>query len=355
MGTNLAALETQQNDIVTISSSPLCDDVIGSSEELRKVLALATRVANSDANVLISGETGTGKELIAKAIHKRSSRASRPFVAINCGAIPQDLVASELFGNEKGAFTGAIQRRAGRFEMADGGTIFLDEVGELPLDTQVILLRVLQERAFERVGGGRPIPSNVRVLAATNRNLRRQTAMGAFRQDLFYRLNVFPIHLPPLRDRIGDIPILIDHLVRHYASRCGKQIRGVTGQSLRLLQSHSWPGNIRELQNVIERAVILCDDGKLSIEREWLAPDHVTEPSTPVDSGKWEIEPDRTEPITTTLLNSERSRIESALRVSRGVVAGSRGAAAQLGVPRTTLESRISALGIRKYAFKQPD
>ena len=351
--TSFATAATQQRSVMIIPSPSLCDDVIGSSEALRKVLALATRVATSDANVLISGETGTGKELIAQAIHKRSARASRPFVAINCGAIPPALLASELFGHERGAFTGAIQRRAGRFEMAEGGTIFLDEVGELPLETQVVLLRVLQEREFERVGGGHPIPANVRVVAATNRNLKRQTVAGTFRQDLFYRLNVFPIHLPPLRERAGDIPILVEHLVQRYASSFGKGIKGVSGQSLHLLRSYNWPGNVRELQNVIERAVILCDGDTLTIEEDWLIPESSIEfVSTSLNSENSVIPSDRIIPITNALKDSERSMIESALRVSRGIVSGPNGAAAQLGVPRTTLEARIAALGLNKYGFK---
>ncbi|MEI9976090.1 MAG: sigma-54 dependent transcriptional regulator [Ignavibacteriota bacterium] len=257
--TSFATAPARQRNVVTIAGSSSFDEVVGSAEPLRKVLALAARVAPSDATVLIGGETGTGKELIARAIHGRSARAAQPFVAVNCGAIPSELVTSELFGHERGAFTGAIQRRIGRFEMAEGGTIFLDEVGELPLEAQVVLLRVLQEREFERVGGERRIAANVRVLAATNRNLNRLVTAGLFRQDLLYRLNVFPIHLPPLRERTGDIPILVAHLLERYAQRLGKRIAGISAHSLELLRSHNWPGNVRELQNVIERAVILCD------------------------------------------------------------------------------------------------
>ena len=353
--TTFATLAPQQRNVVMIPSSSLFDDVVGSSGALRKVLSLAARVAPSDATVLISGETGTGKELFARAIHDSSARAARPFVAVNCGAISPELVTSELFGHERGAFTGAIQRRIGRFEMAEGGTIFLDEVGELPLEGQVILLRVLQEREFDRVGGGRRIPTNVRVLAATNRDLKRQMIEGTFRQDLFYRLNVFPIHIPPLRERAGDIPILVEHLVERYASRLGKRITGVSPKSLGLLQDYHWPGNIRELQNVIERAVILCDSDTLAIEEDWLNPESSMEfLSTSINSEKSGILSDRIIPITTALNDSERSMIESALRVSRGVVSGPNGAAPRLGVPRTTLEARIAALGINKYGFKCP-
>lgn len=352
--TTFATVAPQQRNVVMIPSPSLFADVVGSSEPLRKVLALAVRVAPSDATVLIGGETGTGKELIARAIHDRSPRAVRPFVALNCGAIPPDLVTSELFGHERGAFTGAIQRRIGRFEMAEGGTIFLDEVGELPMEAQVVLLRVLQEREFERVGGGCRIPANVRVLAATNRNLKRQMLAGTFRQDLYYRLNVFPIHLPPLRERTGDIPILVEHLVERSASRFGKRIRGVSPKSLERLQGYDWPGNVRELQNVIERAVILCDGDTLVIEEDWLTPESSMEvvPPISIPSEKSRVQSDGIVPITTALHDSEKSMIEFALLNSRGIVAGPRGAAAQLGIPRTTLEARITSLGINKYGFK---
>lgn len=333
-----AVLPQQRHFAIGPGSSPF-DVIAGSSEALRKALALAVRVAPSDATVFISGETGTGKELIARAIHERSGRAARPFVAVNCGAISPGLVTSELFGHEKGSFTGAVQRHIGRLEMAEGGTIFLDEVGELPMEAQVVLLRVLQEREFERVGGGRRIPVDVRVLAATNRNLVGQTAAGAFRQDLYYRLNVFPIHLPPLRERGGDIPILVEHLIARYASRFGKRIKGITPRSLELLQHYDWPGNIRELQNVIERAVILCDGETLVVEKDWLIPESPRPVLAPP-------------PIATALDEREKEMIEFALLECRGLVAGPRGAAARLGIPRSTLESRIASLGINKYRFK---
>jgi formate hydrogenlyase transcriptional activator len=327
-------------NFAAIAGSSLVDDIVGSSEAIRKALSLAVRVAPSDATVLISGESGTGKELIARAIHQRSTRAGRPFVAINCGAISPELVTSELFGHERGAFTGAIEKRLGRFEMAEGGTILLDEIGELPLEAQVVLLRVLQEREFERVGGGRRISTNVRVLAATNRNLKRQSVAGAFRQDLFYRLNVFPIHVPPLRDRRDDIPLLVEHLIARYAARFGKKIRAVSRRSSELLQDHDWPGNIRELQNVIERAVILCDGDTLVVEEDWLKPEPSVEVCSPI-------------PITGVLEQSAKLMIESALQNSCGMVSGPRGAAARLGIPRSTLESRIASLGIDKYRFKR--
>jgi transcriptional regulator with GAF, ATPase, and Fis domain len=230
-----------------------------------------SKVAPTDASVLVTGETGTGKELVARAIHKRSQRSAKPFVSVNCAAIPRDLIASELFGHEKGAFTGAVQRRVGRFELADGGTIFLDEVGELPKETQIALLRVLQEREFERVGGTRSIPTNVRVVAATNRDLRAATAAGTFRSDLFYRLNVFPLEMPPLRDRREDIPELVEHFIDRSARNVGKNIRGINKKSLDLLQAYPWPGNIRELQNVIERSAILCETENFSVDETWIS------------------------------------------------------------------------------------
>ncbi len=216
-------------------------------------------MASTDSTVLITGETGTGKELIARAIHRRSPRSSRPFVSVNCGAIPPSLITSELFGHERGAFTGAVQRHLGRFELADGGTIFLDEVGELPPETQIALLRVLQERTFERVGGGKPIPVDVRVIAATNRDLDRAMSDGSFRDDLYYRLSVFPLQVPPLRDRREDIPLLIEYLTQRYAAKMGKKITSVSRKTIDLLTAYDWPGNVRELQNVIQRAVILCE------------------------------------------------------------------------------------------------
>jgi transcriptional regulator with GAF, ATPase, and Fis domain len=270
-----------------IDKGSMYDEIVGSSGALQKVLSLVSKVAPTDATVLVTGETGTGKELVARAIHGRSHRSSRAFICVNCAAIPRDLIASELFGHEKGSFTGALQRRLGRFELAEGGTIFLDEVGELPLETQIALLRVLQEHEFERVGGTRSIQTNVRVIAATNRNLQAAIATGTFRRDLFYRLNVFPIDMPPLRKRGEDIPLLVEHFVDHCARKVGKNIKGITKESLDLLRSHPWPGNIRELQNVIERSVIMCETENLSVDKTWLSwlaqQPPATEPKVPLD------------------------------------------------------------------------
>jgi transcriptional regulator with GAF, ATPase, and Fis domain len=247
------------------------DEIIGSSAALQKVLSLVSKVAPTDATVLITGETGTGKELIARSIHRQSERSSRALVCVNCAAVPSDLIASELFGHEKGSFTGALQRRLGRFELADGGTIFLDEVGELPLETQIALLRVLQEHEFERVGGTRSIHANVRVIAATNRNLQAAVREGTFRSDLFYRLDIFPIVIPPLRERREDVPVLVEYFVARCARNLGKNIQRITKQSLDLLRSYHWPGNIRELQNVLDRSVIMCETETLSVDKVWLA------------------------------------------------------------------------------------
>ena len=254
-----------------IDKGSMCDEIVGSSGALQKVLSLVSKVAPTDATVLVTGETGTGKELVARAIHRRSHRSSRAFVCVNCAAVPRDLIASELFGHEKGSFTGALQRRLGRFELAEGGTIFLDEVGELPLETQIALLRVLQEHEFERVGGTRSIRTNVRVIAATNRNLQVAIQAGTFRSDLFYRLNVFPIEMPPLRERREDIPVLVEYFVDHCARKVGKNIQLITKESLDLLGSYPWPGNIRELQNVIERSVIMCETKNFSVDKTWLS------------------------------------------------------------------------------------
>ena len=253
-----------------IVRSSMFEEIVGSSEPLRQVLAQVSKVAPTDSTVLILGETGTGKELIARAIHNRSKRSARAFIRVNCAAIPPSLIASELFGHEKGSFTGALQRRLGRFESADGGTIFLDEVGDLPPETQVALLRVLQEREFERVGGSQTVSVDVRVLAATNRDLSAAVAEGTFRQDLFYRLNVFPIRIPALRERVDDIPLLVGYLIDRYAQKAGKKIRNINKETLDLFQAYDWPGNIRELQNVIERAVILCDGETFSVDETWL-------------------------------------------------------------------------------------
>jgi formate hydrogenlyase transcriptional activator len=322
-----------------IEQTSMFEEIVGASPPIRTVLSHVSKVAPTDSTVLITGETGTGKELVARAIHKRSPRSARPFVAVNCAAIPSSLIASELFGHEKGAFTGALQRRPGRFELADGGTIFLDEVGELPAETQIMLLRVLQEREFERVGGSGPIRANVRVIAATNRDLQAAVADGTFRADLFYRLNVFPLDVPALRERRADVSLLVEYFVHRYAKRVGKRIRSVTKETSKLLQSYDWPGNIRELQNVIERAVIVCDSDTLSIDPRWLSSRSLGIP--PVVSL-----------CTGTLATHKKDAIEAALKESKGRVAGPFGAATRLGVPASTLESKIKALKIDKRRFK---
>lgn len=315
------------------------EEIVGASPRLRTVLADIVKVAPTDSTVLISGETGTGKELVARAIHTRSRRSSHPFVSINCAAIPPALIASELFGHEKGAFTGAVQRRAGRFELAEGGTIFLDEIGELPLETQVSLLRVIQEREFERLGGNRPLRANVRIVAATHRDLVKAVRSGAFRSDLFYRLNVFPISVPPLRDRAEDIPLLVQYFVSRFARNVGKRFASISAKTLELLQTYEWPGNIRELQNVLERAVIVAETDTLSIDATWLRRDAA-------------LEDDQLLGLPNQLTQQERGFIEAALRETRGRVAGPSGAAAKLRMAPTTLDSRIKALGIDKNAFK---
>ena len=321
-----------------IDHSSMFEEIVGSSEALRKVLEQVAKVAPVDSTVLILGETGTGKELIARAIHKRSKRSSRAFIRVNCAAIPQSLIASELFGHEKGAFTGALQRRLGRFELADGGTIFLDEIGELPAETQIALLRVLQEGEFERVGSSQPISVNVRVLAATNRDLKAAVAMGTFRQDLFYRLNVFPIQLPSLRERADDVPLLVEYLIERYAKKAGKKIRNIRTKTLELFQAYDWPGNIRELQNVIERAVVLCDSETFSVDETWLKREgQRREPAVP---------------FIATLVEREKEIIETALAACQGRIAGPLGAAIKLGIPRQTLESKIKTLRIDKHRFK---
>src|SRR6201987_3606543 len=323
-----------------IDKASTCDEIIGTSAVLKTALSLVFKVAPTDATVLITGETGTGKELVARAIHRQSRRSSLAFVSVNCAAIPPDLIASELFGHEKGSFTGAVQRRLGRFELAEGGTIFLDEVGELPLETQIALLRVLQEHEFERVGGTRSIQTNVRVVAATNRDLRTAIAVGTFRSDLFYRLNVFPIEIPPLRERREDIPVLVECFIDRCAKNVGKNIRGIEKNSLDLLQSYPWPGNIRELQNVIERSVIMCETEIFSVDKTWL-------PQQPVAS-----EAKSQSSFSQKLASQEKEMIESALRESEGRVFGPSGAAAKLGISRSTLESKIRSLRINKNRFK---
>jgi transcriptional regulator with GAF, ATPase, and Fis domain len=322
-----------------IDVTRMFEEIVGSSPALQSVLAKVAKVAPTDSTVLITGETGTGKELIARAIHKRSARSTRAFVSVNCAAIPRDLIASELFGHEKGAFTGATQRRLGRFESADGGTIFLDEAGELPSETQISLLRVLQEREFQRVGSNESLPIDVRVVAATNRDLEAAIAAGGFREDLFYRLNVFPIEVPPLRQRREDIPLLVEYFVDRYASKAGKKITGIDRRSLDLLRSYSWPGNIRELQNVIERSVIISDTENLLVDESWVGRGAYSS-GTP------------TKPLTQKLAAQEREMIEAALAESQGRVSGPSGAAAKLGIPQSTLDSKIKALKINKHRFK---
>jgi transcriptional regulator with GAF, ATPase, and Fis domain len=313
------------------------EEIIGSSSALSAVLSRVAKVAASDSTVLIGGETGTGKELIARAIHRRSRRSGGAFVAVNCAAIPRELIASELFGHEKGAFTGATQRRLGRFELADGGTIFLDEVGELLPDTQAALLRVLQEREFDRVGGREPIHVDVRIIAATNRDLSAAAESGAFRQDLFYRLNVFPLEMPPLRERREDIPLLVQYFIRRFARNAGKSFKRVNKRTLDHLQSYPWPGNVRELQNVIERSVIVCDTEEFKVDESWLS----AKPTLDVRLV-----------LSSTLKAHERAIIEDALRASSGRVFGPSGAATRLGIPRSTLESKIRALRINKSRFR---
>jgi transcriptional regulator with GAF, ATPase, and Fis domain len=308
------------------------------------------KVAPTESTVFITGETGTGKELIARAVHKRSDRSRRAFVSVNCAALAPTLISSELFGHEKGAFTGAVQRRLGRFELADGGTLFLDEVGELLADTQVALLRVLQEREFERVGGAQPIHVDVRVIAATNRELHTAVAQGTFRQDLFYRLNVFPIEVPPLRDRKDDLLMLVEYFVKRYASRVGKQFRTIEKDTLDLLRAYHWPGNIRELQNVIERSVILSAGEVFAVDELWLFKE-----SAQLDASGPASAPVRPEPASARgpgERRSEREQIEAALAETRGRVAGPSGAAAKLGVPLSTLDRRIKALNIDKRRFR---
>ena len=305
-----------------LGKTSMFEEVIGTSPVLQMVLARAAKVAPTDSTVLIMGETGTGKELIARAIHKRSKRSERPFISVNCAAVPSSLIMSELFGHEKGAFTGAVQRRLGRFELAEGGTIFLDEVGDLPMETQIALLRVLQEREFERVGGTEVLRADVRVISATNRDLQAAIADGAFRSDLYYRLNVFPIKLPPLRERKEDVPLLVNYFVDRYAKRAGKKIKHIQKKALEALQEYSWPGNVRELQNVIERSLIIGETNEFSIDKSWVANEPQPSGSAPTDQK----------------LN-ERQRIEAALAQSNGKIAGASGAAAKLGMP--AFNSRI--------------
>jgi PAS domain S-box-containing protein len=322
-----------------IDKASMFEEIVGSSAALKEVLSRVSQVAPTDATVLLTGETGTGKELIARAIHKRSHRSAKAFVTVNCAAIPAALIGSELFGHEKGAFTGALQRRLGRFELAEGGTIFLDEIGEVPPETQTALLRVLQEREFERVGGTQTIRADVRVIAATNRDLKAAMMNGTFRSDLYYRLQVFPITIRPLRERKEDIPLLVEYFIDRYAGKMGKKIRSINRKSVDLLQSYFWPGNIREVQNVVERAVIVSESDVLWIDESWLSTESGSaEPATGAVS---RLPPDR-----------EKKMIEAALTETRGRVSGASGAAVKLGIPSTTLESRIRSLKINKHRFK---
>jgi PAS domain S-box-containing protein len=323
-----------------IDKASMFEEIVGTAPALRAVLSRVSRVAPTNSTVLLTGETGTGKELVARAIHRRSRRASRAFVSVNCAAIPRDLIASELFGHEKGAFTGAAQLRLGRFELAGGGTIFLDEVGELPAETQVALLRVLQEHEFERVGGSRSIQTDVRVIAATNRDLKDAIASGVFRSDLFYRLNVFPIEIPPLRNRREDIPLLVEYFIDRFARKAGKNIKGVNKKTLDKLQSYPWPGNIRELQNVIERSMIVCDSENFSVDESWISRQpQPTGLASALD-------------LSERLAAQEKEMIEAALQECGGRVSGPSGAATKLGMPRSTLESKIRSLKIGKNRFK---
>ena len=324
-----------------IDRDSMFEDIVASSEALRKVLRQVDKVAASDSTVLLLGETGTGKELIARAIHKRSRRAERAFIGVNCAAIPPSLIASELFGHEKGAFTGATQRRMGRFESANGGTIFLDEVGDLPAEIQIALLRVLQEREIERVGSSRPIPVDVRVVAATNRDMNTLDDEGKIRQDLLYRLNVVPVQIPPLRERVTDIPLLVEYFIDRFAKRVGKKFRTIDKKFLRAFEAYGWPGNVRELQNVIERAVILSDDDTLAVDETWL---------------KWEPgqKPVPARALDIALGTHEKEMIEAALAECQGRISGPAGAAVKLGLPARTLDSKIKRLKINKFQFKAP-
>ena len=323
-----------------ISETPMFEEIVGASAALQGVLSRVSKVAPTSSTVLITGETGTGKELVARAIHRRSPRSGHAFVSVNCAAIPQTLISSELFGHEKGAFTDALSRRIGRFELAEGGTIFLDEIGDLSADTQVTLLRVLQEREFERIGGTQPIRADVRVIAATHRDLPAAVATNAFRADLYYRLNVFPLEVPSLRDRPEDIAVLVEYFAQRYARQMGKRVQAITRTSIQLLQAYSWPGNIRELQNVVERAVVFADSPVLSVNPCWL-------------SGQSSPQATRSG-VSNGLVAQEKKTIESALTDSQGRVAGPLGAAERLGIPASTLESKIRALGIDKRPFKDP-
>jgi len=325
-----------------IDQAFMFEEIVGISSGLQGMLSRLMKVAPTDSSVLVSGETGTGKELVARAIHKRSRRSQRAFVSVNCAALAPTLISSELFGYEKGAFTGAMQRRLGRFELANGGTIFLDEIGEVPLDTQVALLRVLQEREFERVGGTQPVKIDVRVIAATNRDLEAAVENGTFRPDLYYRLNVFPIQVPPLRERQDDLLMLLEYFVDRFAQKMGKHFKNIDKRTVELFRSYPWPGNIRELQNVVERSVIVSSDGVFSVDAAWLSKDSRRVSS--LQKPEFAVADEEA--------SRDRRIIEDALAGSRGRVSGSNGAAARLGVPPSTLEHRIKKLRIRKSHFK---
>jgi transcriptional regulator with GAF, ATPase, and Fis domain len=317
------------------------EEILGTSQALQAAVSRVVKVAPTDSSVLITGETGTGKELIARAIHKRSARSQRAFVSVNCAALAPSLISSELFGHEKGAFTGATQRRLGRFELANGGTIFLDEIGELPADIQVALLRVLQEREFERVGGTQSIQVDVRVVAATNRDLEAAMANETFRRDLFYRLNVFPIQVPPLRERKDDILTLLEYFVQRFGRKLGKNFSTIEKRTVELFRSYDWPGNVRELQNVVERSVIVSPDDVFCVDEAWLSTD-----ATKTRAGQ------RVTEFTSDDSDRERQIIETVLAESAGRVYGTNGAAAKLRIPPSTLDSKIKKLQIRKSHFK---
>jgi len=323
-------------------------EIIGSSTALRTVLNRVERVAPTDTTVLILGETGVGKELIARAIHDRSPRAGHALVCVNCAALSPGLIASELFGHERGAFTGATQRREGRFELAAGGTIFLDEIGDLPLDLQVALLRVLQEQEFERVGGSRTLRANVRVIAATHRDLRSSVADGSFREDLYYRLSVFPIALPPLRERREDIPALVEYFARRFAERRGLDYTGIDPASLRRMMEYDWPGNVRELGNIVERAMILSDGGPLCLDQQSMELSSLPGPDGPWIASAAIARGNLREG----LRGQEKKLIEEALAACEGRVAGARGAALRLGIPPATLDNKIRLYHIDKARFR---
>jgi formate hydrogenlyase transcriptional activator len=318
-----------------LGQAPWFEEILAHSAKLKRVLDTVEQVANTDATVLITGETGTGKELIARAIHRRSPRARGPLVKVNCAAIPPTLLASELFGHERGAFSGAVERRKGRFEQAHGGTLFLDEIGELPREMQVLLLRVLQEKEFERLGGTHTLQVDVRLVAATNRDLADDVRAGRFRSDLYYRLNVFPVHVPPLRDRQEDIPPLVAHFAEKYGEKFGRRISRIERNTLDVLQAHHWPGNVRELENTVERAVILSRNGVLTVDEQMLR-GTTTQAAAPNPAE-----------------SEERAAIETALQAARGKISGDNGAANKIGLPASTLEFRIKKLGIDKLRYRR--